>query len=115
MATSLVGSTASKAPKVNRPAKHVIFVLMSGAPSQFETFDPKPGTPTVGPFGTIPTRIAGIRFNEYLPRLAAMSDQFSVVRSVTGPAPGGDHVNDLRYTLTGHYSKSKLGVVRPAF
>jgi hypothetical protein len=39
--------------KVRRPAKHVIFVLMSGAPSQFETFDPKPGTPTGGPFGTI--------------------------------------------------------------
>jgi hypothetical protein len=109
------GLAATKPPTVRKPAKRVIFVLMSGAPSQFETFDPKPGAPTGGPFGTIPTRVPGVRFNEYLPRLAAMSDRFAVVRSVSGPAPGGDHVNDLRYTLTGHYAKSKVGVERPAF
>src|SRR5262249_49555544 len=100
---------------VRKPAKHVIFVLMSGAPSQFETFDPKPGTPTGGPFGTIPTRIPGVRFCEYLPRLAQMTDHFAVVRSVTGPTPGGDHVRALRYTLTGHLNNSRLGVARPAF
>src|SRR5262245_24549760 len=46
--------------EVRKPAKHVIFVLMSGAPSQLETFDPKPGAPTGGPFGTIATGIPGI-------------------------------------------------------
>lgn len=105
----------AKVPVVRKPAKHVIFVLMSGAPSQFETFDPKPGMPTGGPFGTIPTRTPGVRFCEYLPRLAAMSDRFAVVRSVTGPAPGGDHVADLRCTLCGHYGKSRFQVDRPAF
>src|SRR5262245_52470312 len=40
----------TKSPKVLRPAKRVIFVLMSGGPSQLETFDPKPGRPTGGPF-----------------------------------------------------------------
>src|SRR5262249_9464715 len=106
---------AAKAPKVRKPAKHVIFVLMSGAPSQFETFDPKPGTPTGGPFATIATPIPGVRFTEYLPRLAGLSDRIAVVRSVSGPAPGGDHINDLRYTLTGHYARSRVGVERPAF
>jgi hypothetical protein len=38
----------AEAMTVRRPARHVIFVLMSGAPSQFETFDPKPGAPTGG-------------------------------------------------------------------
>lgn len=107
--------TVGKAPTVRKPAKRVIFVLMSGGPSQMETFDPKTGTPTGGPFGSIPTRTPGMRFCEYLPKLAAMSDQFAVVRSMTGPAPGGDHIRDVQYALTGHYQKSKVGVVRPAF
>jgi hypothetical protein len=98
-----------------KPAKRVIFVLMSGAPSQFETFDPKPGAPTGGPFGAIATRTPGLRCCEYLPRLAAMSDQFAVVRSVSGPSPGGDHVLDLQCTLTGHRTRSRFGVARPSF
>jgi hypothetical protein len=93
----------------------VIFVLMSGAPSQFETFDPKPGAPTGGPFGTIATGIPGVRFCEYLPRLARMTDQYAVVRSVTGPNPAGDHINDLHCVLTGHRSASRFGVERPSF
>jgi hypothetical protein len=116
--SGLAGQAAAaetRAPLVRKPARHVIFVLMSGAPSQLETFDPKPGAPTGGPFGTIATRIPGVRFCEYLPRLAAMSDQFAVVRSVNGPAPGGDHVADLRCTLTGHYGKGNVGVARPSF
>src|SRR5262245_23220223 len=105
-ATGLAGqaaSTETRSPLVRKPAKRVIFVLLSGGPSQMETFDPKTGAPTGGPFGSIPTRTPGGRFCEYLPRLAAMSDRFAVVRSMTGPAPGGDHLNDLRYALTGHY------------
>jgi hypothetical protein len=105
----------TKGPTVRRPARHVIFVLMSGGPSQLETFDPKPGTPTGGPFGAIATRIPGVHFNEYLPRLAGMTDRLSVVRTVAGPGPAGDHVADLRRTLTGHTSASRLGVDRPAF
>jgi hypothetical protein len=108
-------TAASPMPVVRNPARHVIYVLMSGAPSQFETFDPKPGAPTGGAFGTIATGIPGVRFCEYLPRLAGMTDQFAVVRSITGPNPGGDHVADLRRALTGHSGASRLGVERPAF
>jgi hypothetical protein len=106
---------ATASPTVRKPAKRVIFVLMSGGPSQMETFDPKPGAPTSGPFGTIATRIPGVRFCEYLPRLAQMTDQFAVVRSVTGANPGGDHLRELQYTLTGHFSNSRFEVARPSF
>jgi hypothetical protein len=115
LAVAGVAASPAAPPAVRRPARRVIFVLMSGGPSQFETFDPKPGTPTGGPFGAIPTRIPGVRFCEYLPRLAGMMDRLAVVRSVTGGAPAGDHVRDLRYTLTGHSSNSRFDVVRPAF
>src|SRR5262249_8488120 len=106
---------APDVPAVRRPAKHVIFVLMSGAPSQFETFDPKPGAPTGGAFGTIPTGIPGVRCCEYLPRLSAMTAHFAVVRSVNGAAQPADHLRDLRYVLTGHLGKSRFGVERPSF
>ena len=53
---------------------------MSGAPSQFETFDPKPGAPTGGPFGAIATRTPGVRICEHLPHLAERSHLWSLVR-----------------------------------
>ena len=94
-----------------------MLIWLVGGPSHLDLFDPKPNAPAEyrGPFATISTRTAGVQFSELLPRLAAMSDRFAVVRSVTGPAPGGDHVNDLRYTLTGHVTRSRVGVTRPAF
>src|SRR5262245_12371692 len=53
-------------------AKSVVFIFQSGGPSQHETFDPKPDAPESirGEYGTTPTRLPGIRFCEYLPRLA---------------------------------------------
>jgi hypothetical protein len=114
-APALAADAAPPVPLPRKPARRVIFVLLSGGPSQMETFDPKPGTPTGGPFAAIATRTPGLRFNEYLPRLANLSDQFAVVRSVTSPGPAGDHVIDLKRTLTGHASASRFGVERPSF
>src|SRR5262245_35035698 len=57
-------------------AKSVVFIFQSGGPSQHETFDPKPEAPDTirGEYGTIQTRLPGVRFCEYLPRLAARAD-----------------------------------------
>ena len=65
-------------------AKSVVFIFQSGGPSQHETFDPKPEAPAEirGEYGTTATRLHGIRFCEYLPRLAARADKFSIVRTV---------------------------------
>ncbi|MBM3459979.1 MAG: DUF1501 domain-containing protein, partial [Armatimonadetes bacterium] len=69
-------STASK--------KSVILLWMTGGPSHIDTWDPKPDRPLEnrGPFSTIPTRIPGVRICEHLPRMAAMLDKFTVIRSV---------------------------------
>jgi Protein of unknown function (DUF1501) len=68
----------------SRHAKSVIFIFQSGGPSQHETWDPKPDAPAEirGEYGTTATRLAGVRFCEYLPRLAARSDKFSIVRTM---------------------------------
>lgn len=55
-----------------RRAKSVIFLWLWGGPSHLDTFDPKPEAPAEirGPFTTIPTRTAGVRFTELFPLLA---------------------------------------------
>lgn len=66
-------------------AKAVILLWLWGGPSQLDTFDPKPNAPLEyrGPFGTIPTRIPGVRFGELFPRIASHTDKLAVVRTLT--------------------------------
>jgi hypothetical protein len=78
---------AQAAPeRARRPAKAraVIFIFQSGGPSQHETWDPKPDAPAEirGEYGSTATRVPGIRFCEYLPRLAQRSGQFAIVRTM---------------------------------
>ena len=63
--------------------KSVIMIFNLGAPSQFETFDPKPEAPAEirGPFKPIPVAGGGFQISEILPRHAQHGDKFSVVRS----------------------------------
>jgi hypothetical protein len=63
---------ADNATTAKKNDKRVILVFMSGGPSQFETWDPKPGQPTGGPHISIPTSISGIHFDEYMPNLARL-------------------------------------------
>jgi hypothetical protein len=75
---------AVPAPPQRRRAKAVVFIFQSGGPSQHETFDPKPDAPDGirGEYGTSQTRLPGVRFCEYLPRLASRADRFSIVRTM---------------------------------
>lgn len=74
---------AGAAPR-SAPAKSVVFIFQSGGPSQHETFDPKPlATDGVrGEYGVTQTKLPGIQFCEYLPKLAARADRFSIVRTM---------------------------------
>ena len=76
-------------PRRSPTADAVIFIQMTGGPSQLDTFDPKPDAPAHirGPFGTIPTRTPGVRVSELFPKLAAVSDRWSLIRSMTSDAP----------------------------
>jgi hypothetical protein len=62
----------------------VILLWMTGGPSHLDTWDPKPDRPAEnrGPFGTIPTRLPGVRICEHLPKMAGMLDWFTLIRSV---------------------------------
>jgi len=94
----------AEASKKGTPKRDVACILlwMEGGPSQIDTFDPKPEASSEyrGPFGTIPTKIPGIRFSEHLPKLAQNLDKFSVLRSVT--SPDANHETATHYLLTGY-------------
>ena len=88
------------AQQAERQQKHVILIFMSGGPSQFETWDPKPGQPTSGPHLTIPTAIPGIRFDEFMPNLSRLANRMAVIRSMTSPF--GQHEEGCKYSQTAH-------------
>ena len=66
--------------KANR--KRLLLIFLSGGASQFETWDPKPGAKTGGPFRAIPTSVPGVHIGELLPRTAGIMHRLAVVRSV---------------------------------
>lgn len=67
--------------------KNVIFIFLSGGLGQHDSFDMKPNQPAEirGEFKPIATRTPGLHICEHMPRLAACSDKWSVVRSLTHP------------------------------
>ena len=101
---SVPGLFAAEA-RADRPAtgraKSVIFLFLFGGPSQLETFDLKPDAAEKirGPYRPIASRTPGLRIGEHLPRLAAISDKFCVVRTMTHPY--NDHSGAAHYMQTG--------------
>jgi hypothetical protein len=77
-------------------------IWLDGGPSHLETFDPKPDASTEirGPFGSVATKIAGVRLNENLPLMANQLDQWAIVRSMTSPL--GEHNFGTHYLMTGY-------------
>jgi hypothetical protein len=75
---------AVKKGKPIRGNKSVILLWMAGGPSHIDTWDVKPDMPTEirGPFGTIPTKLPGVRICEYLPKSGAILDKCTLIRSV---------------------------------
>lgn len=82
-------------------ARSVIFLFLFGGPSQLETFDLKPDAPAAirGPFRPIASRTPGLRISEHLPRLAAVSDKYCVLRCMTHSY--NDHSGAGHYLQTG--------------
>ena len=64
--------------------KAVILIWLSGGPSHLDMWDPKPEAPTEirGPYGTIATKLSGVRFCEHLPLQASIADQLTIIRSL---------------------------------
>lgn len=77
------------AGELKKQEKRVILFWLAGGASQLETWDPKPGRPTGGPFRAIKTNVPGVEISELLPKMAARMQNTAIIRSLnTG---NGDH------------------------
>jgi hypothetical protein len=70
------------AAAVKAQGKKCILLWLCGAPSQFETWDPKPGRPTSGPFASTPSCIPGVHVSSLMPKCASILDRLTIVRSM---------------------------------
>src|SRR5215475_13498553 len=75
---------AANAPALRKAGKACILLWMGGGPSQFETFDPKPGHANGGETKTIKTKIPGVEIAESLPKIADAMGDLCLIRSMTG-------------------------------
>lgn len=70
--------------------KRMIYLFMTGAMSQIDTFDPKPESDVQGPTKAISTKVSGVQFGEFLPKVAAAANHLAVVRSLNTPTGAHD-------------------------
>src|SRR5947199_7618881 len=77
-----------------------ILLFMRGGPSQFETFDPKPGTPIGGPTKAIDTAVSGVQVAEHWPNVAKVMHEIALVRSMTNRE--GEHQRATYQLHTGY-------------
>jgi len=75
---------AANAPALRKAGKACILLWMGGGPSQFETFDPKPGHSNGGDIKTIKTTIPGVEIADSLPQIAKSTGDLCLIRSMNG-------------------------------
>jgi hypothetical protein len=113
--------------QANRPmpaakVKSVILLWLWGGPSHLDTWDMKPSSPVEyrGPFTPIATKVPGIQVCELFPKIATLTDTFTIVRSMH--TQSNDHGVAGTIGLTGSATgavdlggKMAMGSARPAF
>jgi|TARA_B100000809_G_scaffold234140_1_gene251385 hypothetical protein len=77
------------AAEMKKQQKRVILLWLAGGASQLETWDPKPGRPTGGPFRSIQTTSPGVQISELMPKMAGRLQDTAVIRSLNTRI--GDH------------------------
>jgi hypothetical protein len=86
-------------------AKSIIMVYLQGGPSHLDLWDPKENVPdnVRSPFSNVATKLPGVKFTEILPKLAAVNDKFTMIRSMSY-TPNGlfNHTAAIYQLMTGY-------------
>src|SRR6188768_4098931 len=87
--------------------KSCIFVLLCGGPSHLDTWDMKPNAPDTirGPYLPISTTVPGMFINEMHSGLAKLTDQFTLINSMTHPGSIANHFDAMHNLLSGQSAK----------
>jgi hypothetical protein len=91
---------------LNRRQKRVIMLWLAGGASQLETFDPKPGVVTGGPFLSIQTSVPGIRISELMPKMARRMKDTCIIRSLN--TRNGDHGGGAKVMMRGRAGEAAI-------
>ena len=83
--------------------KSCIFVLLCGGPSHVDTWDMKPDAPSEyrGPYSPISTKVPGMLLNEMHTGLAKLTDQFTLINSMSHPGAISNHFDAMHNLLCG--------------
>jgi uncharacterized protein (DUF1501 family) len=110
LAADMTAINALAAPAVNgelrKNQKRVILLWLAGGASQLETWDPKPGAPTGGPFRAIKTDVPGLAISELMPKMATRMKTTCVIRGLN--TRNGDHDAAARIMMRGRRDEAAL-------
>ena len=101
---ALAAPDPARALKKNQ--KRVILLWLAGGASQLETWDPKPGASTGGPFRSIPTDVPGLRISELMPEMAKRMKTTCVIRGLN--TKNGDHGSGAKLMMRGRRDEAGL-------
>ncbi len=90
----------ARAAEMRSAGKSMILLWMDGGPSQFDTFNPKPGSEYQGPAAAIDTALDGVRVAEYWPRTAQVMDKIALIRSMVSKEK--EHDRAIALVRTGY-------------
>jgi uncharacterized protein (DUF1501 family) len=119
----LAAAGQGKQPQFAAKAKHVIHIFAQGAPSQVDTWDPKPeltkmdgkalpgmnGVALASPFKFSKHGQSGIEVSEVFPKLAEHVDELAVIRSLQTDIPAHDVATVMMSTGSTRMVKPSLG------
>ncbi|TWU46783.1 DUF1501 domain-containing protein [Rubripirellula reticaptiva] len=117
IAGGLSGALGAKARASEKSVSHrghaqadaCILVWLDGGPSHYETFDPKPDAPVEirGAYQPIATQTPGVQFAQPMTKLAAISNDLAIVRSIRHDQ--GNHGAGNHYMMTGAPPRIPVG------
>ncbi|MBC8113333.1 MAG: DUF1501 domain-containing protein [Candidatus Saccharimonas sp.] len=103
--------------------KSCIFILLCGGPSHLDTWDLKPSAPDTirGPYQPVASKVPGMQLSELHPRMAQMTQDFCLIRSMTHVGNISNHFDAMHHCLSGQaeapadapYMGAILAKVRP--
>jgi hypothetical protein len=96
-----------QAAELRKQGKSLILLWMNGAPSQFETFDPKPDNAEVtGETKAIATNVPGIQIAHHWDNVAKVMNEIALIRSLTNRE--GQHQRATFQMHTGYVPSSSV-------
>src|SRR5262245_44088172 len=92
-------ATPALAGELKKQQKRCILLWLAGGASQLETWDPKPGAATGGPYRSIQTTIPGVQISELMPKMAQKLQHTAIIRSLN--TRNGDHGGGAKLMMRG--------------